>query len=262
MNCQPWLIAQAVVAGGGGHGCSRALLSPPKQRCRLSDTSISIQLDAQIIMDGNARWARRRALPVSAGHAQGVEALRRVVAACLEWGIPALTVRRPRQRPPARPRAAARGAAARGAAAAPLASPRAAGEHRRTGRGRTGSRPAARARPRRAGVWPVGGQPAPARRAGAGGAAHTGGGGTRARAGGPAQPRRAPALPGRARAAARVRPRGGGAVRRARAPAWRAVPRAPISPATVERGAREATGCRLARRGRVTLAPARARNKA
>jgi len=54
-------------------------------------------------MDGNARWARRHALPVSAGHAQGVEALRRVVAACLEWGIPALTVRRPRQRPLARP---------------------------------------------------------------------------------------------------------------------------------------------------------------
>jgi undecaprenyl pyrophosphate synthase len=71
-------------------------LSLPKQHCRLSGTSVSTQLYAQIIMDGNARWARRRALPVSAGHAQGVEALRRVVAACLEWGIPALTVRGPR----------------------------------------------------------------------------------------------------------------------------------------------------------------------
>ena len=49
----------------------------------------------QVIMDGNARWARRRGLPVSAGHARGVEALCGVIQACCEWGIPALTVRQP-----------------------------------------------------------------------------------------------------------------------------------------------------------------------
>ncbi len=45
-----------------------------------------------IIMDGNGRWARRRGLPRSFGHRQGVQALRRVVEACGEIGVKFLTV--------------------------------------------------------------------------------------------------------------------------------------------------------------------------
>jgi undecaprenyl diphosphate synthase len=45
-----------------------------------------------IIMDGNGRWARQRSLPRSAGHRQGVEAVRRTVRAALEFGIRYLTV--------------------------------------------------------------------------------------------------------------------------------------------------------------------------
>ena len=45
-----------------------------------------------IIMDGNGRWARQRSMPRSAGHRQGVEAVRRTVKACLELGIPYLTL--------------------------------------------------------------------------------------------------------------------------------------------------------------------------
>ncbi|NTV09636.1 MAG: di-trans,poly-cis-decaprenylcistransferase [Zoogloea sp.] len=45
-----------------------------------------------IIMDGNGRWARKRLLPRVAGHKRGVESLRTVVKACLERGIPYLTV--------------------------------------------------------------------------------------------------------------------------------------------------------------------------
>lgn len=45
-----------------------------------------------IVMDGNGRWARQRWLPRVAGHKQGVEALRRVVRAALERGLPVLTV--------------------------------------------------------------------------------------------------------------------------------------------------------------------------
>jgi undecaprenyl diphosphate synthase len=45
-----------------------------------------------IVMDGNGRWAKRRHLPRVAGHKHGVEALRRVVQACIERGIPVLTV--------------------------------------------------------------------------------------------------------------------------------------------------------------------------
>jgi undecaprenyl diphosphate synthase len=45
-----------------------------------------------VIMDGNGRWAHQRSLPRSAGHKQGVEAVRRTVRAALELGIEYLTI--------------------------------------------------------------------------------------------------------------------------------------------------------------------------
>ncbi len=45
-----------------------------------------------IIMDGNARWARRRGLPVAAGHRAGTRALRRTVEASIDLGVETLTV--------------------------------------------------------------------------------------------------------------------------------------------------------------------------
>jgi undecaprenyl diphosphate synthase len=45
-----------------------------------------------IIMDGNGRWARRRALPRLAGHRAGTENIRRIVEACVEEGIQILTI--------------------------------------------------------------------------------------------------------------------------------------------------------------------------
>lgn len=45
-----------------------------------------------IIMDGNGRWAKARGLPRAAGHKAGVEALRGVVKAAGEMGIPWLTL--------------------------------------------------------------------------------------------------------------------------------------------------------------------------
>ncbi|MET0067991.1 MAG: isoprenyl transferase [Candidatus Thiodiazotropha sp.] len=45
-----------------------------------------------IIMDGNGRWAKKRGLPRYAGHPAGVEAVRRIVEACVVWKIPALTL--------------------------------------------------------------------------------------------------------------------------------------------------------------------------
>jgi len=44
------------------------------------------------IMDGNGRWAKKRGLPRSAGHAAGMEALRQIVRATDDWGISCLTV--------------------------------------------------------------------------------------------------------------------------------------------------------------------------
>ena len=45
-----------------------------------------------IIMDGNGRWARRRALPVAAGHRAGTRALRRTVEAAIDLGVETLVV--------------------------------------------------------------------------------------------------------------------------------------------------------------------------
>lgn len=45
-----------------------------------------------IIMDGNARWARRRSLPIAAGHRAGTKALRRTVEAAIDLGVESLAV--------------------------------------------------------------------------------------------------------------------------------------------------------------------------
>jgi len=45
-----------------------------------------------IIMDGNGRWASKRALPRSAGHAAGAETFRRIATYCKNIGIEYLTV--------------------------------------------------------------------------------------------------------------------------------------------------------------------------
>ncbi len=45
-----------------------------------------------IIMDGNGRWALSRGLPRLAGHRAGTENLRRVIEACIEFGIRYLTI--------------------------------------------------------------------------------------------------------------------------------------------------------------------------
>jgi undecaprenyl diphosphate synthase len=45
-----------------------------------------------VIMDGNARWARRRSLPVAAGHRAGVEAIRNALRACNNQGVRVLTL--------------------------------------------------------------------------------------------------------------------------------------------------------------------------
>lgn len=45
-----------------------------------------------VIMDGNRRWARERRLPAVEGHRRGVTALRELVRACSELGLPTVTV--------------------------------------------------------------------------------------------------------------------------------------------------------------------------
>lgn len=45
-----------------------------------------------IIMDGNRRWAKEKGLPSAIGHKKGVDALKRTVYACDDFGIKYLTV--------------------------------------------------------------------------------------------------------------------------------------------------------------------------
>jgi undecaprenyl diphosphate synthase len=74
---------------------SRAIATDTPTRHQLLPTALDPgQLPAHIavIMDGNGRWARQRGLPRVMGHRAGVEALKRMVRRCGEWGIGALTV--------------------------------------------------------------------------------------------------------------------------------------------------------------------------
>ena len=45
-----------------------------------------------IIMDGNGRWAKKRGLPRTAGHAAGAETFRRIATCCKDLGIEYFTV--------------------------------------------------------------------------------------------------------------------------------------------------------------------------
>lgn len=45
-----------------------------------------------IIMDGNGRWAKKRGLPRTSGHAAGAEAFRRIATYCGDIGVKYLTV--------------------------------------------------------------------------------------------------------------------------------------------------------------------------
>ncbi len=57
-----------------------------------TDTPEGIPTHIAIIMDGNGRWAIARGLPRLAGHRAGTENLRRVIEACIEFGIRYLTI--------------------------------------------------------------------------------------------------------------------------------------------------------------------------
>ena len=49
-------------------------------------------LHVAIIMDGNGRWAKKRGLPRTFGHREGVKALKRVVESAPDHGVGILTV--------------------------------------------------------------------------------------------------------------------------------------------------------------------------
>lgn len=64
---------------------------PNKKQAGRLDTD-KLPRHIAIIMDGNGRWAKKRGLPRTAGHAVGAETFRRVATYCKDIGIKYLTV--------------------------------------------------------------------------------------------------------------------------------------------------------------------------
>jgi undecaprenyl diphosphate synthase len=63
-----------------------------RQKKLLDLSSYKVPAHIAIIMDGNGRWARQRGLPRVAGHRAGAENLRRIINACVEFGVKILTI--------------------------------------------------------------------------------------------------------------------------------------------------------------------------
>ena len=56
------------------------------------DAPQNLPVHVAIIMDGNGRWARARGLSRTRGHQEGAESARAIAEACVELGIPYLTL--------------------------------------------------------------------------------------------------------------------------------------------------------------------------
>ena len=56
------------------------------------DPAASDARSVAIILDGNARWAEARGLPVAEGHREGTRAVRRTVEAAISLGVRSLAV--------------------------------------------------------------------------------------------------------------------------------------------------------------------------
>ena len=67
-------------------------MSAPPPKASQLDPAWEVPAHIAIIMDGNGRWARQRNLPRLAGHRAGTENLRRVIRACVEFGVRYLTI--------------------------------------------------------------------------------------------------------------------------------------------------------------------------
>ena len=58
----------------------------------MTQKNLPVPRHVAIIMDGNGRWAKKRGLPRTAGHAAGAEAFRRTANYCRTLGVKYLTV--------------------------------------------------------------------------------------------------------------------------------------------------------------------------
>jgi undecaprenyl diphosphate synthase len=66
--------------------------STNRQRANVDLGKLEIPSHIAIIMDGNARWAKSRNLPIDLGHKFGAENIRKIVESCVEMGVKYLTL--------------------------------------------------------------------------------------------------------------------------------------------------------------------------
>ena len=64
----------------------------PSSDLKAQAQGLTIPAHIAVVMDGNGRWAQQRGLPRLAGHYEGRRATKRVVAACGELGVKALSL--------------------------------------------------------------------------------------------------------------------------------------------------------------------------
>ena len=70
----------------------RAHFAEPPEDISLDDVDLSrLPSHVSIIMDGNGRWAERRGLDRSLGHAAGVDSLRETITTCVRLGLDVLS---------------------------------------------------------------------------------------------------------------------------------------------------------------------------
>jgi len=67
-------------------------LSSPDTELELDISHEALARHVAIILDGNARWARGRGLPIADGHRAGTKAVRRTVEAAIDLGVESLTI--------------------------------------------------------------------------------------------------------------------------------------------------------------------------
>ena len=58
----------------------------------MPDTSYTVPVHVGIIMDGNGRWAKKRNLPRTMGHKEGLTTAKKIVAAAARLGIKYVTL--------------------------------------------------------------------------------------------------------------------------------------------------------------------------
>jgi undecaprenyl diphosphate synthase len=56
------------------------------------DQNSKIPNHVAVIMDGNARWAKKRNLPISAGHKAGSQSIQKLIESSIEFGVKYLTI--------------------------------------------------------------------------------------------------------------------------------------------------------------------------